>query len=81
MEDRGSKKVEPVPREINQMMDLEQLRHYLRTSKDRFFMSLEKNLNHYINDRSAAYDYITRELNQYDGKFPNLLFLIKIFLV
>lgn len=66
---------EAVSGESDQIRDIEQLKQCLQTSKDRFFMSLEKNLNHYINDRSAAYDYITRELDQYDGKFLHFVFV------
>lgn len=45
------------------------LKQDLQNSKDRFFLSLEKSLEQYVNDRSAAYHFIIKELNIYDGKY------------
>lgn len=44
------------------------LKRELQVSKDRFFLSLENNLEQYVNDRSAAYNFITKELNKYDDE-------------
>ena len=47
---------------------IQQLKNLLQISKDRFFTQLENNLEQYVNDRSAAYNFILKELNSYDGK-------------
>ena len=49
--------------------------------KDRFFYQLENNFSSYINDRSAAYDYITRELQAYDGKCHLFYCLTTVFVL
>jgi hypothetical protein len=36
---------------------------------DKFFAILESNLENYINDRPAAYNFITSQLKNYRGKY------------
>ena len=35
------------------------------TPVDRFFLSLESNLSQFMNDRAAAYDFISNQLKQF----------------
>ena len=63
---------------------IKQLKDYLQISKDRFFTCLENNLNQYVNDRTAAYNFINKELNTYDGKskthkFTNFVTIFSVF--
>ena len=52
---------------------MQALKSNLQIAKDRFFTSLENSLTQYVNDRQAAYNFIIKELNTYDGKY---IFLI-----
>jgi hypothetical protein len=46
---------------------------------DKFFAILESNLENYINDRPAAYNFITQQLKNYRGKYLTNYFITAIF--
>ena len=47
------------------MEEMPQQQNHSYTPEDRFFSILETNLDKYVNDRTAAYHFITSQLAQY----------------